>query len=353
MQQPKVSIIVPCWKVENYIDRCIESLTNQKLHDIEIILVDDASPDRVPEICDIWATRDRRIKVVHKQKNEGLGMACNTGIENASGKYIAFCDSDDWVETNMYKTMYDFAEMFQVQMVFTGLKRINELDVVVPMPHPSKQHVYNGRKEVDELMLDIIASEPSDSMERHIAMSAKVVLYSKALIDLYNIRFESERTIISEDLFFNLDNLIHAENVAVLPNRFYYYFWNSQSLTTKVITDRFEKNLTMREALLKRYTSHEMPEAFKTRVNRLFIGYTRNDMRNYLRNSDLDKNELNKIIERICGDSIWDELIHCYPVNKMPIKHRLYFYATVHSNKILLNFLSHPKDLVHSLLRLC
>ena len=76
----KVSIVVPCWGVEKYLDRCVESLINQTLREIEIILVDDESPDRVPEMCDEWAKRDNRIKVIHK-KNGGLGMACNSGLE--------------------------------------------------------------------------------------------------------------------------------------------------------------------------------------------------------------------------------------------------------------------------------
>ena len=98
----KVSIIVPCWGVEKYLDRCVESLVNQTLQDIEIILVDDESPDRVPEMCDDWAKKDRRIKVIHK-KNGGLGLACNSGIEVATGEYLAFCDSDDWVDAKMYE----------------------------------------------------------------------------------------------------------------------------------------------------------------------------------------------------------------------------------------------------------
>lgn len=106
---PKVSIIVPCWGVEKYLDKCVESLVYQTLSDIEIILVDDESPDRVPEMCDEWAKKDGRIKVVHK-KNAGLGMACNSGLDVATGEYVAFCDSDDWVELNTYEALYSKAK---------------------------------------------------------------------------------------------------------------------------------------------------------------------------------------------------------------------------------------------------
>lgn len=85
----KVSIIVPIYNVEKFLNRCIDSLLNQTLREIEIILIDDESPDNCPQICDEYAQRDNRIKVIHKT-NAGLGMACNSGIEVATGDYIAF-----------------------------------------------------------------------------------------------------------------------------------------------------------------------------------------------------------------------------------------------------------------------
>ena len=108
MQQPKVSIIVPVYGVELYLDRCLQSLLRQTLKDIEIILVDDGSPDRCPQMCDVYALKDCRIKVIHKN-NSGLGEARNSGLEIATGEYIAFVDSDDYVENNMYECLYDIA----------------------------------------------------------------------------------------------------------------------------------------------------------------------------------------------------------------------------------------------------
>ena len=93
---PKLSIIVPVYKVERYIERCISSLRNQTLTDIEIILVDDGSPDLCPQLCDEYAQKDSRIKVIHKA-NAGLGYARNSGLEIATGEYVAFVDSDDWL----------------------------------------------------------------------------------------------------------------------------------------------------------------------------------------------------------------------------------------------------------------
>ena len=98
---PKVSIIVPVYKVEKYLRKCIDSIINQTLKDIEIILVDDGSPDNCGKICDEYAAKDTRIKVIHKE-NGGLSSARNAGMEVAEGEYIGFVDSDDWIESDMY-----------------------------------------------------------------------------------------------------------------------------------------------------------------------------------------------------------------------------------------------------------
>ncbi|CAL9786706.1 hypothetical protein BACFRA24663_18280 [Bacteroides fragilis] len=93
------------------------------LSDIEIILIDDESPDNCPKICDDYAAQYPNIKVIHK-KNAGLGMACNSGLDVATGEYVAFCDSDDYVDSDMYMTMYNVAQKYTCDAVFTGLKRI-------------------------------------------------------------------------------------------------------------------------------------------------------------------------------------------------------------------------------------
>ena len=105
---PKVSIVVPMYGVEKYLEKCVNSLIHQTLKDIEIILVDDGSPDKCGEIAEQYAKNDARIKVIH-QKNAGLGPARNTGMEVAVGEYIGFVDSDDWVNETMFEHLYNAA----------------------------------------------------------------------------------------------------------------------------------------------------------------------------------------------------------------------------------------------------
>ena len=112
-QQALISVIIPVYKVEKYLDQCVESVVTQTYKNLEIILVDDGSPDKCPEMCDSWARKDSRIKVVHK-KNGGLGDARNAGLAIAKGDFIGFVDSDDWCESCMYEELLHACLKFDV-----------------------------------------------------------------------------------------------------------------------------------------------------------------------------------------------------------------------------------------------
>ena len=102
--QPKISVIVPVYKTEGLLDRCVESIVGQTYKNLEIILVDDGSPDNCPAMCDGWAEKDSRIRVIHKE-NGGVSSARNAALDIATGDYIGFVDSDDWIEPEMYLSL--------------------------------------------------------------------------------------------------------------------------------------------------------------------------------------------------------------------------------------------------------
>lgn len=323
MIQPKVSVIIPCYKVEKYLDRCVESVINQTLKDLEIILVDDESPDHVPEICDEWALKDARIKVIHK-KNGGLGMACNSGIEVATGKYVAFLDSDDWIDANMYQTMYDTAEKHQAQMVFTGLRRVDTNgNVIGYLTHKEKFQIYEGKNEIDGLACDLVASEVSLAAERTLQMSAKVVLYSKSTIDENRLRFVSEREVMSEDMHFNLNMLSHSQCVCVVPRFFYNYRCTTGSITQKVDLDQFERIKSLYFFTLKECQILGIEENIYQRIQRFFIGYVRNYIRVVCRSKSSISEQI-KIIQMIVNDPVWNIIWLSYPIHVAPLKQRLF-----------------------------
>lgn len=114
-----ISVIVPVYKVEQYLPQCIDSILNQTYRDIEIILIDDGSPDACGKICDIYAGKDKRIKTFHKNHG-GLSETRNYGIIKSSGEYLAFVDSDDWIEPDMYEELINVAKEHQAEIVCSG-----------------------------------------------------------------------------------------------------------------------------------------------------------------------------------------------------------------------------------------
>lgn len=334
----KVSVVVPVYKVEPYIDRTLDSLLNQTLDEMEIILVDDGSPDQCPEICDRYAKEYSRIKVVHKQ-NAGLGMACNSGIEIAKGEYIAFCDSDDFVDIVMYQSMYEAAQKYQADAVYTGIQTIDQHKVVKPMNGYKWLQVMQKKDEIQRFAMDMIASEPSCKEERSVAMSAKIVLYRKSLIDQFNLRFVSERKLISEDLIWNLDFMNRASCVVALPETYYYYYKNNnESLCNQLRLDRFHFYKTLREDLSNRCRCYGFSLEVEERINRMFIGYCRFYIGMICRH-DFTNSEKRKIVNEICTDKVWREVWKTYPVQKMPFIHRLFAFLMKHNCFTVMSFI--------------
>ena len=122
--QPLVSVIVPVYKTDKYLKRCLDSLCRQSLDNIEILLIDDASPDRCGEICDQYAAKDRRYKVIHNKVNRGVSAVRNIGVANAAGVYLMFADSDDRVHEDFCKEAYECAVHNRADLVMFGYQQI-------------------------------------------------------------------------------------------------------------------------------------------------------------------------------------------------------------------------------------
>ena len=134
---PELSVIVPVYKVEKYLSKCIDSILAQTFTDFELILIDDGSPDRCGEICDEYAAKDSRIIVIHQQ-NKGVSAARNAGLEIAKGKYIGFVDSDDWIEPEMYQILIATANETASELVICGSKQRDESGAFLRNDFPSK-----------------------------------------------------------------------------------------------------------------------------------------------------------------------------------------------------------------------
>lgn len=209
------SIIVPIYNVEQYIRRCINCLIEQTYADIEIILVDDESPDNCPAICDEYAAKDSRIKVIHK-RNGGLSDARNAGLEVASGEYVIFVDSDDFIDTD---TCERFAEIAKKGYdVLIGDASVE--GGVCPLQHIEKGVVYSGQEYLKVALLQARAP-----------MAAWLNVYRREFLEENSLKFKYG--ILHEDEQFTPRVLLSARSVAVTGICFYHYIIREGSITTK------------------------------------------------------------------------------------------------------------------------
>ena len=224
---PAISIVVPVYKVEAYLDKCINSILNQKFTDFELILVDDGSPDNCPAICDEYAEKDPRIKVIHKE-NGGLSDARNAGIEVATGKYLGFVDSDDYIAPDMYEKLYN---------IITE----NSCDIAVcqaAVVQENEEAIYEDSDEV-------YVFESNEALYQMIVKKLFTVntwnkLYRKELFD--SIRFP--KGMLYEDLATTYKLIMLSDKVAYSPMKKYAYLQRQGSIMNltgyKVKTDKIK-----------------------------------------------------------------------------------------------------------------
>lgn len=210
--EPLISVIVPIYKVESYLNRCVESLVNQTYHNLEIILVDDGSPDNCPQMCDDWVKKDSRIKVIHKE-NGGLSDARNAGMDIASGEYVTFVDSDDWIDVKTYSLVIDRILLTHSQI---GAFNIISVESENFTPELSDEfEVLNSEQAIENTIEDI-----------GVKTVAWNKVYHKSVIE--GMTFPKGR--LHEDEFFTFYALDRAEKIVYLHRQCYYYFQRPTSI---------------------------------------------------------------------------------------------------------------------------
>lgn len=325
MNRPKVSIIVPVYNVENYLQCCIDSLLNQTLKDIEIILVDDGSPDNCPAICDEYARQDHRIKVIHK-KNAGQGYARNSGLEIAAGEYVTFVDSDDYVELSTYQNLYSIIMNTKVDIVYFSCQRFDDHGNTWMDSTMLQEILYRTEEKIRGLMLDMISNPPEAKNDRDSHNSVCTALFCHDIIKRYGLRFKSERELNGgEDLLFNFDCLLHSSSVLVIPDTFYNYRVNLKSFSRMVKPDSILKNHFFYQCLSEMLKANNFGEEGYLRATRHFIGNTRNDMRLFIQ-LPLGKTEKMQWMKEVSNYSFWKEIASLYPYKQLPLKQAVQFY---------------------------
>lgn len=235
---PIVSIIVPVYKVEKYLNRCVDSILNQSFTDFELILVDDESPDYCGAICDNYRLKDRRVRVIHKQ-NGGLSSARNAGIKQAIGDYICFVDSDDWLDNQYVESLYRMIVHYDADM--TACRFCESIE---GQKTPQNRTSWNIQVFSDNLMFHAIT-------EKTFSGFACNKLFKACYIKEHGLLFD-EKIFNGEDLPFVIEYLKHCKNVAYTDSELYYYNIRPQSITTtRSFSERAYTILYAREKVLE------------------------------------------------------------------------------------------------------
>lgn len=321
---PKISVIVPMYKVEAYLPMCVASIREQSLEDIEIILVDDESPDNCGEMAEDYARVDERIRVVH-QPNGGLGPARNAGLEVASGEFVSFVDSDDWIEPDMCERLYETALATNAEIVYTGMKTVvcGETGQLYEQPYAGRTFV--GPSEIYEFRRSFFGSAPSRVKIDPVTVSACVAIYNRDLIERYGLRFTNVQ---SEDSIFNTTICRKATRIACISGTPYCYRKDGQASITCTKTFSPKRAEAIYEFLDKlSCLADEEPAEFwddsHLRVNRCVIDTFRCLMRE-IEFSDADTQTKQRYAKEICNKGILINACKGYPFSKLPLMQMIF-----------------------------
>lgn len=318
-----VSIIVPVYNGERFIKKCIESLQQQSLQDIEILIVDDGSTDRTQEMIEPFLC-DNRIHLI-KKENGGPGSARNTGIEYAKGKYIAFMDCDDKPAPSMYQELYNAAQINKSDSCMCGYRKIFEDGHVEKCPNPLGNRTFSGNEVQKEVLAGILGARPEDQAEFILGISVWKALYLRELIMEYGIRFYSEKEYYSEDTLFNIDYFLKAQRVTMLCECYYDYCKFNSTYTKKITKNLFEKDVKF--YLLAEIKLHNLENSddLQVRLQRLFLGFLRFCLKSSVYGESFFR--CIKYIQLVCDDPTVREIYGKYPYHRNPLKQKFLNYA--------------------------
>lgn len=318
-----ISIIVPVYNVEKYLGECIDSILSQTYQNLELVLVDDGSPDNSGKICDEYADKDKRIRAIHKE-NGGVSSARNVGLDAANGEYITFVDSDDLIDKRYLELMYNKIEETSSDMCFCHFDRFDENSCEEQKENiPQKLNVdFNSEAFVDfaKRFFDI---------KNNVFGSSCRTLYKKSCVE--SLRFNSKIK-ISEDLVFVLNALFNSNSICSIPNVLYHYRTNMNSAGKTYKKGFLESQLELKnelDLLIDRFDAGTAKNLSKSYYCLLCYYLFSNEYK-FRKNNDNYKEQLRKIKESELYSyfSLKNILHSCNVTIKQKVKYLIIWIAT-------------------------
>ena len=317
--KPKVSIVVPIYRVEPYLSQCVDSLLAQTLKEIEIILVDDGSPDRCGEIADEYAKKEPRVKVIH-QENAGLGPARNSGMAAAAGEYIGFVDSDDWVKPEMFERLYQVAKQQDADIVVSGHCDYTDGKVVRKKKHPLAGKTLSTTEEIRAIRKNLYGHGLNDREVESFPMSVCMSIYKKGWLQSHVVEFKK---ILSEDTIFNLKAYQYAKKISFTGQTDYCYRKENQnSITLTFAPEKREKYQDFLTEIV-RMAEEEQDEDCVLRAKRMAIDCCRLYTR-MIGESKISFKDKKKYLREFAQTR---EIAQCwedYPIGTLPIQQHIF-----------------------------
>lgn len=327
MDNIKVSVIIPVYNAERYIGRCLDSVINQTLKDIEIIVVNDGSVDESKKIIEEYQKKDKRIKFIN-QSNKGAGAARNAGLKEVDGEYISFIDADDYVANTMLEELYELTEKEEIDLVCSNYFRTkNNIDVILN----SDEYADIIKKNESE---DFLREYTWGRYTRKIEYTCSNSLYKSDIIKKNNIRFEEDKLMIGEDYLFNLDYFKYINSIYCYKKALYYYYLdNDKSVTScfdSSFIDRIKNSISKVE---NRIDDKVVVGLFAYR----HFQYTLR----LISLSDMTFNLKRQEIKRIINDPIFREKIKYEGINKLNFEKKgIYFLYKLRLSTLIILFIN-------------
>lgn len=325
-----ISVIVPVYNSEKYLKRCIDSILNQTYKAIELILVDDGSPDNCGKICDEYAKKDKRVRVIHKT-NAGVSAARNSGLEIALGNYATFVDSDDYIEPEMYSNMMEKVHQYNCDVVMCDcIKDFTDHSEIYT--HDIRAGFYDKEQLVNEYYPHLLMME---NVEYPATISNCLTLFNRN--KLGNLRYVvgvrySEDLLFGAQLVYNTDSFYYMKEQA-----YYHYYMNPTSATHKFTVDKWNDYKTLHFEINKYFSECESFD-FSHQIDLCLLFFVYNSVSNIFSADNLEREKKFKIVKNILGDNEVRRMFSNINVLKLPISKKLKIVTIIYKYRIGLSF---------------
>lgn len=332
-----VSVIIPVYNTAQYLDMCLQSVVNQTYKKLQIILVDDGSTDGASSAkCDEWCQKDTRIQVIHKS-NEGLGYTRNAGLRVAEGAFVCFLDSDDTIDTDTIMECVKTLREQEADACFYGRKTQKADGTVFVNSNIPAKLIYTGEEIGREFVIRYFGDLPNRTGLNYIQASACCAMYARGVIAKNNISFRSERDCLSEDTFFNLEICKYARKVVIIPQDFYNYTYNVNSLTKKYNPLKFNQFKNYYQLLREYSKNYVTCEDIEVRIGYAFYIYLRQVIEYEVHAHKLiGLSQVHENIRAICNDRFVVENLKNVPMDMLDKKRKMFLGAIKNRNVVFL-----------------